>query len=81
MEPKCENVTRQDCVTKWEVRTGGRKVWAGNEDCKPVTWMKCELVPVNKLFNQASQIISYCLLFIFNQERCDQMSSFMASCL
>ena len=46
-------------MTKWELKSDGRKVWAGNEDCKPVTWKKCELVEVPKDFEQASQIISH----------------------
>lgn len=52
LEPRCRNVTRQDCVTKWELNSQGRKVWAGNEECRPVTWQKCELEEVSKEFNQ-----------------------------
>ena len=54
LEPRCRNVTKQDCVTKWELNSQGRKVWAGNEECRPVTWQKCELEEVPKNFNQAS---------------------------
>jgi len=41
--PKCEEVTKQNCVTKWEILPTGEKVWSGNEDCKPVTWEDCSL--------------------------------------
>ena len=34
LEPRCRNVTKQDCVTKWELNSQGRKVWAGNEECR-----------------------------------------------
>ena len=34
LEPRCRNVTKQDCVTKWELNAQGRKVWAGNEECR-----------------------------------------------
>merc|ERR1712121_364171 len=43
--PKCHNVTKQNCVTKWETDVNGKQVWAGNEDCEPVTWKECKLVP------------------------------------
>lgn len=45
MMPECKNVTKQNCVTKWETDAEGKQVWAGNEDCEPVTWRECELVP------------------------------------
>merc|ERR1719233_2075669 len=35
---ECRDVTKQNCVTKWEVLPSGEKVWSGNEDCEPVTW-------------------------------------------
>jgi len=41
---ECKDVTKQNCVTKWEVKPGGQKVWSGNEDCEPVTWNECKLV-------------------------------------
>merc|ERR1712168_454562 len=41
--PKCEEVTKQNCVTKWEILPTGEKVWSGNEDCKPVKWKDCYL--------------------------------------
>ena len=50
--PRCVNVTRQDCVTKWVVTGNGEKVWAGNELCKPVTWLNCTLVSEPKPINQ-----------------------------
>ena len=34
LEPRCRNVTKQDCVTKWELNAQGRKIWAGNEECR-----------------------------------------------
>merc|ERR1712168_1212934 len=37
----CKDVTKQNCVTKWEVLPSGEKVWSGNEDCEPVTWNEC----------------------------------------
>jgi len=45
MMPECRNVTKQNCVTKWETDENGNQVWAGNEDCEPVTWRECKLVP------------------------------------
>ncbi len=48
------NVTRQDCVTKWVVTGTGEKVWAGNEQCTPVTWLNCTLVAEPKAVNQVS---------------------------
>lgn len=42
--PDCRNVTRQNCITKWEIDSNGKKVWAGNEDCEDVTWQECKLV-------------------------------------
>ncbi len=51
--PRCVDVTKQDCVTKWVVGVDGQKVWAGNEFCKPVTWRKCNLVTEPKIFNEA----------------------------
>jgi len=41
---ECKDVTKQNCVTKWEVLPSGEKVWSGNEDCEPVTWNECKLV-------------------------------------
>lgn len=45
MMPDCYNVTKQNCITKWEEDENGKKVWAGNEACQPVTWSECKLVP------------------------------------
>jgi len=42
--PECKDVTRQNCITKWEIDEEGNKVWAGNEDCEDVTWQECKLV-------------------------------------
>ena len=45
MMPECKNVTKQHCVTKWKTDAAGKQVWAGNEDCEPVTWRECKLIP------------------------------------
>merc|ERR1739844_513920 len=45
MMPECRNVTKQNCITKWETDKDGNQVWAGNEACEPVTWRECKLVP------------------------------------
>jgi len=42
--PECRNVTKQNCVTNWEVNKNGEKEWTGNENCTPVTWKECKLV-------------------------------------
>ena len=47
MMPVCENVTKQHCDTKWALNAAGEKVWAGNENCKEVTWEDCSLQPRN----------------------------------
>jgi hypothetical protein len=43
--PECRNVTKQNCITKWETDAYGKQQWAGNEACEPVTWKECKLVP------------------------------------
>jgi len=48
--PVCKNVTKQNCVTKWEMDDQGNKYWAGNEDCEPVTWQECNITLVEKDF-------------------------------
>ena len=45
MMPQCKNVTKQHCVTKWKTDKEGKQIWAGNEDCEPVTWRECKLIP------------------------------------
>ena len=47
MMAACENVTKQQCDTKWVLNQAGEKVWAGNENCKDVTWEDCSLQPRN----------------------------------
>ena len=42
---ECKNVTKQHCTSLWKV-VDGEKVWAGNDDCKDVTWEECEPIPV-----------------------------------
>jgi hypothetical protein len=46
-KPVCKEVTKEQCDTKWVVNEQGKKVWAGNENCQPITWEDCtlELVP------------------------------------
>ena len=41
--PVCVNVTKQQCDTKWVIKYDGEKVWAGNENCRDVTWEDCTL--------------------------------------
>ena len=55
MIPECRNITRQNCITKWETDEEGKQVWAGNESCEPVTLEKCELVP-NKVSFQTPNV-------------------------
>ena len=44
--PECTNVTKQNCVlTNWETDEYGNQVWAGNEECDPISWQECKLVP------------------------------------
>ena len=47
MMPVCQNITKQHCDTKWVLNAAGEKVWAGNENCKDVTWEDCSLQPRN----------------------------------
>lgn len=49
--PVCRPVTKKQCVTNWEVDHDGKKVWSGNEDCKNVTWEKCDLIPRDFQYN------------------------------
>ena len=41
--PVCKTVSKQQCDSKWVVNEQGEKVWAGNENCKEVTWEDCTL--------------------------------------
>jgi len=45
MMPECRNVTKQNCISRFDTDENGDQVWAGNEDCEPVTWRECKLVP------------------------------------
>ena len=47
MMPQCKNVTKEQCDSKWVINSEGEKVWAGNENCKNVTWQDCSLQLVN----------------------------------
>merc|ERR1712096_551774 len=40
----CKEVTKNNCVTDWEVDSNGNKVWTGTETCTPVTWEECKIV-------------------------------------
>jgi len=42
--PECKQVTKDNCITDWEVDENGNKVWAGKETCEPVTWEECKIV-------------------------------------
>ena len=46
--PVCKNVTKPQCDSKWVLNEFGEKVWAGNENCRMVTWEDCtlELQPI-----------------------------------
>ena len=43
---ECKNVTKQHCTTLWK-EVEGVKVWAGNNDCKNITWEECSSRPKN----------------------------------
>jgi len=40
----CKNITKNNCVTDWEVDAQGNKVWTGSETCTPVVWEECDVV-------------------------------------
>jgi len=42
--PECKKVTKNNCLTDWNVDDNGNKVWAGTESCTPVTWEECAIV-------------------------------------
>ena len=42
-QPVCVNVTRQQCDSHWVTTAQGDQVWAGNENCRNVTWEDCSL--------------------------------------
>lgn len=41
--PVCQNVTKEQCDSKWVINEAGEKVWDGNENCQEVTWEDCHL--------------------------------------
>ena len=41
--PVCKTVSKQQCDSKWVVNEQGEKVWAGNDNCKEVSWEDCTL--------------------------------------
>ena len=49
--PVCKNVTKEHCESKWVINAAGEKVWAGNENCKEVTWEDCQLENVPQPVN------------------------------
>ena len=50
MVEDCQNVTRQNCITEWGRNKNGSLVWTGNQECEPVTWRECRLVPKTQSF-------------------------------
>jgi len=42
----CQNVTKQQCDSKWVINSQGEKVWDGNENCRDITWEDCHLEDV-----------------------------------
>jgi len=50
-KPKCTKVPKYHCEEKWEVDDHGKKVWAGNGDCKLIEWEDCKLVSVPAKFD------------------------------
>merc|ERR1712096_200976 len=42
--PECKEVTKDNCVTNWNIDNNGNKVWSGEEECSPVTWEECNIV-------------------------------------
>lgn len=41
--PVCKDVTKNNCVSDWEIDANGNKVFSGLEDCTPVTWEECTI--------------------------------------
>lgn len=37
-------------MTLWEKDDTGKQVWAGKEDCEPVSWQECRLVDIKVKF-------------------------------
>merc|ERR1711962_539781 len=48
-KPKCTKKPKKVCNSKWKLLPSGKKVWAGNEDCKTIYVDNCilETVPVS----------------------------------
>ena len=44
--PICQNVTKEQCDSKWVINEAGEKVWDGNENWEQVTWEDCRLESV-----------------------------------
>merc|ERR1712112_628726 len=42
--PECKTVTKDNCVTDWNIDEHGNKVWGGKEKCEPVSWEECKIV-------------------------------------
>merc|ERR1712173_534596 len=45
-KPVCQNITKQQCDSKWVINSQGEKVWAGNENCQEIVWEDCSLQQV-----------------------------------
>ena len=41
--PVCCTVTKQQCDSRWLINKVGEKIWAGNENCRNVSWVDCVL--------------------------------------
>ena len=45
--PQCKNETKEKCDSRWIIDdVTGEKVWAGDINCKDVTWQTCDLVEI-----------------------------------
>jgi hypothetical protein len=50
-KPECTKVPKYHCEEKWEIDEYGKKVWAGNGDCKLIEWEDCKLISVPAKFH------------------------------
>merc|ERR1739838_854668 len=41
--PEYKTVTKDNCVTDWNIDEHGNKVWGGKEKCEPVSWEESRL--------------------------------------
>merc|ERR1712168_828626 len=49
-KPECKTVPKYHCEEKWDKDEYGKKVWAGNGDCKLIEWEDCKLISVPAKF-------------------------------